>query len=335
MKKLSDINESVWGNISKRADGTMERKEDNVDNLSKKDLYDYLNSIYKTIGHVIYYGEFNDGTQSIEIPLFEKGRHTFYLIYSTNQDCISFADLSDFTPNLYKNLHKKFNACVVENNYGKHVIIKSEKLTNRFVISIVDFIIENPPVNADMCIERKMNESVWGNISKRADGTMERKEDLVGNLKLLKPIDIGCSVLWADQDLEINSNYFFKFDEIQELIKNSGWRLPTIKDVDNLHRHCTHKKYNNYFLECGKNSIMFNRNGMIYNTSVSHGNEIVTYRSEYWGWTSEETGDGSTIHCFIITDNDILYTPLGTRSFGDYIDTDRTAKLCVRLIKDK
>ena len=45
MKKLSDINESVWGNISKRADGTMERKEDNVDNLSKKDLYDYLNSI--------------------------------------------------------------------------------------------------------------------------------------------------------------------------------------------------------------------------------------------------------------------------------------------------
>ena len=171
------IKENIWSNINKRSEGGLERKEDNVDNLNLEDLCNYLNSIYKTIGHAIYYTELGNGTQSIEIPLFEKGRHTFYLIYSTDQNCINFADLTDFTPDLYKNLQKKFNASVEENDYGKNVIIKSEKLTNRFVISIVDFIIENPPVNADMCIERKMNESIWSNINKRSEGNTERRED--------------------------------------------------------------------------------------------------------------------------------------------------------------
>ena len=178
-------------------------------------------------------------------------------------------------------------------------------------------------------------ESIWTNINKRSEGNLERKEDIVGNIKELKPVDMGCDVLWADRDLEYDGNVHFLFDDIQRLIQNSEWRLPTRKDIDDLHRYCVlkHNIDDLYFVSPNSQKLIFNRNGMVYNTSVSHGNEIKTYLSEYWGWTSEEWSS-KEIHCYIITDNDILYTP---KKFGpgNAIATDRTAKLCVRLIKDK
>ena len=181
----------------------------------------------------------------------------------------------------------------------------------------------------------KIDESVWSDIHKRSNGDAIRKEDEIGNLHKLKPVDMGGSVLWADRDLEYDGNVHFLFDDIQRLIQNSEWRLPTRKDIDDLHRYCVlkHNIDDLYFVSPNSQKLIFNRNGMIYNTSVSHGNEIKTYLSEYWGWTSEELSS-KEIHCYIITDNDILYTP---KKFvpGDAITTDRTAKLCVRLVKNK
>ena len=183
----------------------------------------------------------------------------------------------------------------------------------------------------------KIDESIWADIHKRSNGDAIRKEDEIGNLHKLNPVDMGGSVYWADADLKYDGKIYFLFDEIKELIKNSGWRLPTRKDIDELDRYCVLKSNKDHLYFTDKSQVLtFNRNGMIYNTSVSHGNEVVTYLSEYWGWTSEEVNAGSTVHCFIITDNDILYTPLTNHySIMDIIDTDRHAKLCVRLVKDK
>lgn len=184
----------------------------------------------------------------------------------------------------------------------------------------------------------KIDESVWADIHKRSNGDAIRKEDEIGNLHKLKPVDMGGSVYWADADLKYDGKIHFLFDEIQELVQNSGWRLPTRKDIDELDRYCVLKRVfdNLCFISSKSQVLTFNKNGMIYNTSVSHGNETVTYHSEYWGWTSEEVNDGTTIQCFIITDNDVLYTPLTNHySIMDLINSDRHAKLCVRLVKDK
>ncbi len=190
--------------------------------------------------------------------------------------------------------------------------------------------------------DKKVTESIWSDIQDRSSGETIRKEDEIGNLRKLKPIDMGGSVLWADADLKYDGKIHFLFDEIQKLIQNSGWRLPTRKDIDELDRYCVLKSNKDCLYFTNKSQVLtFNRSGMIYNTSVSHGNEIVTYLTEYWGWTSEEVGDqfGQNIHCFVITDNNILYSPLNSHSINhsikDMIYTDRTAKLCVRLVKDK
>ena len=47
-------------------------------------------------------------------------------------------------------------------------------------------------------------------INKKFTGEI-RKEDMIGNLQKLKPVDIGTSVLWADDDLCDGGNYLFTF----------------------------------------------------------------------------------------------------------------------------
>ena len=80
----------------------------------------------------------------------------------------------------------------------------------------------------------KINESTWGEMRKRSSGEVERKEDIIGNIQSLKPIDMGGSVLWADQNLIYDGEEIFTYDEANDLIYNSEWRLPTLKEVAEL-----------------------------------------------------------------------------------------------------
>ena len=46
---------------------------------------------------------------------------------------------------------------------------------------------------------------------------------------------MGGSVLWADDDLSLkDGDCYFTFDEVFELVKHSGWRLPTLEEVAEL-----------------------------------------------------------------------------------------------------
>ena len=47
MIKLSNISEGIWGNISKRADGTLDRKEENLNTLGLEEFYEYIKRAYK------------------------------------------------------------------------------------------------------------------------------------------------------------------------------------------------------------------------------------------------------------------------------------------------
>ena len=70
-------------------------------------------------------------------------------------------------------------------------------------------------------------------INKKFTGEI-RKEDMIGNLQKLKPVDIGTSVLWADDDLCVDDKYLFTFDDVTNMLKDSKWRLPTVSEVEEL-----------------------------------------------------------------------------------------------------
>ena len=334
MKRLSKIDESVWADMHKRSNGTQIRKEDDIELLDMTELYDYILVHYELTDKN---KKMTYGSKNMSITISSEGDEIL-LSYGFHEVHLFFK-LPKYEL-LETELHKKFNVSLAGNNYDHYIVEPSGKYTNQFFIDVLDCIIANR--NTILRKKDNVSESVWTDIHKRSNGDAIRKEDEIGNLHKLKPVDMGGSVYWADADLKYDGKIHFLFDEIQELVQNSGWRLPTRKDIDELDRYCVLKSNKDYLYltnlySTNKSQVLtFNRNGMIYNTSVSHGNEMVTYLSEYWGWTSEEVNDGTTIQCFIITDNDVLYTPLTNHySIMDLINSDRHAKLCVRLVKDK
>ena len=80
----------------------------------------------------------------------------------------------------------------------------------------------------------KITEGILGDIAKRDLSGEKKKEDVIGNIKQIQPVDVGCSVLWADRDLEVDGEYLFTFDEAMDFVKNSEWRLPTLEEVADL-----------------------------------------------------------------------------------------------------
>lgn len=62
-----------------------------------------------------------------------------------------------------------------------------------------------------------------------------RTEDIRFNEDELIPVDMGCSVLWADRDLTKNygDDFLYKylqFKEIEDVKFRHGWRLPLLED---------------------------------------------------------------------------------------------------------
>ena len=91
-----------------------------------------------------------------------------------------------------------------------------------------------------MGILKKMTDEYFGDLA--------REESLIKtNLKNIGFVDIGCSVLWADTDLEIYShpekdikfNHAFSFDLVYDIEFKNGLRLPTVyefKELENVNK---------------------------------------------------------------------------------------------------
>ena len=79
-----------------------------------------------------------------------------------------------------------------------------------------------------------INESIWSDMQDRSMGKIKRKEDeIITNIKDIKPVDVGVSVLWADKDLEINDEKYILIDQVKDFEKD-GWRLPSKDDANEL-----------------------------------------------------------------------------------------------------
>ena len=81
-----------------------------------------------------------------------------------------------------------------------------------------------------------LNETYWSNMNRRAQGTLNRKEDtVITNIKEIKPIDLGnhCLVYFADKDFICNSYRTFSADEKKSLQFPDGWRIPKEEELTN------------------------------------------------------------------------------------------------------
>ena len=87
--------------------------------------------------------------------------------------------------------------------------------------------------------EDYIKEGLWSKGLERAQSGEERIGDKIdSNINELNGVDLGLPFLIADEDLKVENKDEFTFDEMnhyRKMIEKNGWRIPTIKDLqDNL-----------------------------------------------------------------------------------------------------
>ena len=169
-----------------------------------------------------------------------------------------------------------------------------------------------------------IGESIWSDIQDRSSGEIERKEDeIVSNIKELKPVDMGVSVLWADRDLESVENVYFSFPDANKIIKNSGWRLPTFNEMLELNKNViiyknTLEEYRLCYYKT-HGDLTFEKCGYQYADE-----DRILNTDSYYTWTSDTVKSGSEV-----------YLTICIRKFITSVPMHYMNRCCVRLVKDK
>ena len=160
-------------------------------------------------------------------------------------------------------------------------------------------------------------------INKKFTGEI-RKEDMIGNLQKLKPVDIGTSVLWADDDLCDGGNYLFTFDEVTDMLKGSEWRLPTVSEVRKLKDFEKDFRDGECIFTNNGTSLTFYGHGYI---NVSEKSKGIQFPENVEGWTADVYPDD----CISI----YLMNPPENVIVGRYPVVYKESKRSARLVKDK
>ena len=183
-----DLHESVWSDMQDRGTGDSVKTEDNVDRLDADDFVLYIKKNYK-IDHTPYDAKkYADETSSeIFIPLCNSGSGSISIwgLYFEYKEGVVYVrrSISKHVPKLMNKLKTNFDLWVDEPDYEKFIIINpkdtNRKITNSYVIEVLNFIIDNLDDTVTPCIFKKTNESVWSDMQERGTGDLVRKEDEV------------------------------------------------------------------------------------------------------------------------------------------------------------
>lgn len=145
----------------------------------------------------------------------------------------------------------------------------------------------------------EINESVFKNAIHRSNDTnVIRTEDEYTNIKNIKAIDLGLSVMWGDVDLETKDDVRFDYNEIDDLISGTGWRLPTLEEYIELKNEIIKienddDEYSVFFP--GGKSLTFKKRGFKYRRTNTIDFEF------YYGWSQTSNKPKENKDVFVLT----------------------------------
>lgn len=179
----------------------------------------------------------------------------------------------------------------------------------------------------------KLSQIDEGFLSKTYDrykNGYERKESkLNSNLYTIEGIDLDLPFLIANEDLIINDQYKFDWNELQsymETINKYGWRLPTWKEIDSIEKnkdnivfYIEQQSHDTYIVKVisksNKENIVFyiqGRYGQSYwcdgdkmRTSIGESFRVHTTRESMFGnhyMSHENTSNGAHIRVRLVKD---------------------------------
>jgi hypothetical protein len=218
MKKLSKIDESVWADMHKRSNGEQVKKEDDVNLFDPEQLYEYTNSNYKD---KVEYVNFMEGQNTKHVNVEIVMGLEVSINYSNDKIYNILIDLLDNVGIETVVIADNFNIEKI-NSTTFRIKEKDGSISNKTFLNLVNFILHNIDIV-------DIKESVWSDMHKRSNGEQERKEDSFNP----EYIDFGpdTTVYWAQDALELNGETEFNFEDVENY-NNNGWRLPTVKEVE-------------------------------------------------------------------------------------------------------
>ena len=161
MKKLSNINESIWGDVQRRGMGVQKRKEDDINFFDEEKLCDYMNKHYNSISDDFQsFSNSNDfGTIMTSLfRSFEDGKY-YSIIYrgiTSNKPVITFSTCKD--SNIENLLSDKYNITYISQYQNRIYYIEPKdgsKITNKIFLEIINFILDNIEDNFEKIITKK------------------------------------------------------------------------------------------------------------------------------------------------------------------------------------
>ncbi len=149
MRKMSEIDESVWGGILDRGAGDTKRKEDEINHLDMSEMYEYILSKYETTDdkYRIYFEE-DDIPPVIGMLVFRKDEKMYSLKlfspYASGKirTIRLNSSTSETDDEVLKALLKKFRVEVTADNQ-LDITKYNYSVTNQLCIDVIDTIIEN------------------------------------------------------------------------------------------------------------------------------------------------------------------------------------------------
>ena len=193
LTKKKNVNESHWSEMNRRSQGMAVRKEDDINLMDALTFCDYLNKIYRTesescIKTYTFNYENEKPIYTIVIDLYANERGFLNQLYYDNKHI-------DIKQSALKEIgcEKEFNDAFLTKNYTDNYGVNNievfpkdgnKKVTNKFVIEVIDFLLDKIDVPLEAQIEKigDLKESHWSEMNRRSQGTVKRKEDNVNLL---------------------------------------------------------------------------------------------------------------------------------------------------------
>ena len=154
MRKFSEIYESIWSDMQDRGTGDIDKTEDvfQINNLSPKMMYDYLNERYKpltssnavdyTASGTIHYVGVNitehcsiDATYEVRKETVIRELRVWFASFRVSDDVLRI------NQKMKDELQKRYR--IQEDDSYLHIRPKIGKRTNKVVIDLIDFILNN------------------------------------------------------------------------------------------------------------------------------------------------------------------------------------------------
>ena len=159
---MSEITESIWGDVQRRGMGIQKKKEDDVNIMDKDMLFEYLENRYEPVPSSKWKDFIDSDSQRIFVTVLEPEIASYAYNVSLEfpyrkegKVVLMSNDLLQDCRDIYKLLKDNYDLSYYSRTMFAISPVDKSEVTNKFYIDVIDFLIDNMADDERRLIKRK------------------------------------------------------------------------------------------------------------------------------------------------------------------------------------